>query len=680
MATVLNTGRYTITNVASGNFAVLWDADDQSDIVAGTKVKVHYGEEIFIANDESEFFAGTEVSLHANDSVSGRSRCSRRNQHWIIKGTGTRANSPPTDSKNQRMFEQPNMLADREIGTPKRGLTARIRKCLSDPICWRTARQSLFHSLEHSRERHNPRARNIGTPITFAQAPTDSTSVFPVLVTVLLRCPLRSAEGSVVVPLPAAQPTPAKLAPSRDRSMVGQTQASFGHTAGEASAASTNDASLTKRAQRAMGVTADGSAPKGVRRTWSMISMASDAPAAAATTPKKLPKKDSSARLVMECEEKMKTMGEFISAMAMADLQIRRRDLCEASARTSAQAQTIPGRARKEAARRPSKRKAESSRTRGDDKRCRIQRERSDKDSESDDDDGEIADSLKHVDSPLPPLQERCTPLEGRIQSPPRLADRLGREPEGTTPSPASKEYTQGGRVPACRPGVGRRMGWKLGRKWAFTTLPGRGALFGALRRRGALDGTCGGIRIGVADAGVTLSLRGSRGRGPLSKGADTSAISTPGSPTWGFSRLLHLRLHLLLWLLLRLLKGFPSRACGYSGWASGVDGETDAGRDSSIHWDDQECWEWACPESEACQRTDGGGRHPRLEAPRNFRGADPATVEKYLRDGNRSRVGSRTAESTGNCSAAPSLELEDAIRFLWINPGVRLCSNCQPD
>ncbi|KAJ7088273.1 hypothetical protein C8R44DRAFT_958893 [Mycena epipterygia] len=45
--------------------------------------------------------------------------------------------------------------------------------------------------------------------------------------------------------------------------------------------------------------------------------------------------------------------------------------------------------------------------------------------------------------------------------------------------------------------------------------------------------------------------------------------------------------------------------------------------------------------------------------------GADPAAVEEYLRDGNRSRVGSRTAETIGNCSAALSLELEDVIQLL---------------
>ncbi|KAF8160208.1 hypothetical protein K438DRAFT_2071330, partial [Mycena galopus ATCC 62051] len=50
-----DTGRYTIINVKFGNFAVLPDADDESDIVAGTEPE-HDGEKVFIQLILNAFF------------------------------------------------------------------------------------------------------------------------------------------------------------------------------------------------------------------------------------------------------------------------------------------------------------------------------------------------------------------------------------------------------------------------------------------------------------------------------------------------------------------------------------------------------------------------------------------------------------------------------------------------
>ncbi|KAJ7088265.1 hypothetical protein C8R44DRAFT_819362 [Mycena epipterygia] len=149
MANFPDTGRYTITNVQHRNFAVLHDANDRSDIVAGAEangdgekwnITLLNNKKYTIKNHGFSKSAACDTRPASGDNVSGRSR----NQQWIIKETRTKGQftiSPtdaelywgladceidtpitlrktPTDNKNQTHRGKKNTPADREIGTP----------------------------------------------------------------------------------------------------------------------------------------------------------------------------------------------------------------------------------------------------------------------------------------------------------------------------------------------------------------------------------------------------------------------------------------------------------------------------------------------------------------------------------------------------------------------------------
>ncbi|KAJ7093540.1 hypothetical protein C8R44DRAFT_396185 [Mycena epipterygia] len=87
-----DTGRYSITNVKVRNLAVLLDANDESDIVAGTDVNdasekwnvtLLNNKRYTIKNHGFSNFAGCDTRPTLSDRISGRSRT----KQWIIKET-----------------------------------------------------------------------------------------------------------------------------------------------------------------------------------------------------------------------------------------------------------------------------------------------------------------------------------------------------------------------------------------------------------------------------------------------------------------------------------------------------------------------------------------------------------------------------------------------------------------
>ncbi|KAF7372439.1 hypothetical protein MVEN_00105200 [Mycena venus] len=116
-----DTGRYTITNAKFHNLAVLPDANDESDIVAGTdanaasekiqwNVTLLNNKKYTIKNHGFSNFAACEARADSGANVSGRSR----QQQWIIKETRVKGQFTisPTDAD---LFWG---LADGEDSTP----------------------------------------------------------------------------------------------------------------------------------------------------------------------------------------------------------------------------------------------------------------------------------------------------------------------------------------------------------------------------------------------------------------------------------------------------------------------------------------------------------------------------------------------------------------------------------
>ncbi|KIM88143.1 hypothetical protein PILCRDRAFT_85437 [Piloderma croceum F 1598] len=88
----LDTGRYIITNVKYGNLAVLPDANDESDIIAGVEennpgekwnVTLLNNRKFTIKNHGFDHFAGCETRPEKGDTVFGR----ERNKQWVIRET-----------------------------------------------------------------------------------------------------------------------------------------------------------------------------------------------------------------------------------------------------------------------------------------------------------------------------------------------------------------------------------------------------------------------------------------------------------------------------------------------------------------------------------------------------------------------------------------------------------------
>ncbi|KAJ7494861.1 hypothetical protein B0H11DRAFT_2227623 [Mycena galericulata] len=119
MATFPDTGRYTITNVKFKNLAILPDANDESDIVAGTdenaasekwNVTLLNNKRYTIKNHGFSNFAACDTRAELGETVSGRSRT----KQWAIKETRVKGQFTisPTDAD---LFWG---LADGELGTP----------------------------------------------------------------------------------------------------------------------------------------------------------------------------------------------------------------------------------------------------------------------------------------------------------------------------------------------------------------------------------------------------------------------------------------------------------------------------------------------------------------------------------------------------------------------------------
>ncbi|KAF8149322.1 hypothetical protein K438DRAFT_2027407 [Mycena galopus ATCC 62051] len=114
-----DTGRYTITNARFHNLAVLPDANDESDIVAGTdanaasekwNVTLLNNKKYTIKNHGFSNFAACETRAESGACVNGRN-CQ---QQWIIKETRIKGQFTisPTDAD---LFWG---LADGEMDTP----------------------------------------------------------------------------------------------------------------------------------------------------------------------------------------------------------------------------------------------------------------------------------------------------------------------------------------------------------------------------------------------------------------------------------------------------------------------------------------------------------------------------------------------------------------------------------
>ncbi|KAJ7738221.1 hypothetical protein DFH07DRAFT_1064566 [Mycena maculata] len=117
----MDTGRYTITNVKFQNLAILPDANDETDIVAGTDANTANqkwnvtllsggNKKYTIKNHGFSNYAACETRAEAGATVSGRSR----NQQWIIKETRTKGQFTISPSDADLVWG----LADGEIGTP----------------------------------------------------------------------------------------------------------------------------------------------------------------------------------------------------------------------------------------------------------------------------------------------------------------------------------------------------------------------------------------------------------------------------------------------------------------------------------------------------------------------------------------------------------------------------------